>query len=330
MPSTSPGATRYSAVRQSATAQDYRRMPIELRHLRYFISVADELHFGRAAERLGISQPPLSQQIRQLEKSLGAQLLRRSNRRVELTEAGRAFLNEARDILIRTERAIDLTRRVARGQTGELRIGFTASTPLSGRIPRTISAFRRTHPDVHLLLEELPTLQQIDALLDKRLHLGIVRPTTLPPALVARALFSDPLVAVMPRDHPLLATLPPNASLGLEALAEEPFVVFNRAAGTGIRDQIVALCMTANFSPRISQEAAEPSTIIGLVAAGMGVSILPASYEHIEVEGVSYVPLSGSGADSVIHMVQRSDERSPLVAEFARMLIAEAAHGAST
>ncbi|WP_455385992.1 LysR substrate-binding domain-containing protein [Acidihalobacter prosperus] len=302
-------------------------MSVELRHLRYFIAVADELHFGRAAERLGISQPPLSQQIRQLEGSIGVQLLRRSNRRVELTEAGRAFLAEARAILEQTDQAIELAQRVARGQAGELRIGFTASTPLSSRIPRTISAFRKTRPDVHLRLEEQPTLQQIDALMDRRLHLGIIRPAPLPPALEAHALFSDPLVAVMRRDHPLLATLPQGGRLSLSALAEEPFVVFNRSAGIGIYDQIVALCMAANFSPRISQEAAEPSTIIGLVSAGMGVSVLPASYEHINVEGVAYVPLLDAGADSGIQMVQRRDERSPLVAEFARMLLTEAKRG---
>ena len=295
-------------------------MPVELRHLRYFIAVADELHFGRAAERLGISQPPLSHQIRQLERDLDVQLLRRSNRRVELTEAGRAFLPEARAILEHTRNAVELAQRAARGQSGELRIGFTASTPLSNRIPRTISAFRRARPDVHLQLEEMPSLQQIDALMDRRLHLGIIRPAPLPPALEARALFSDPLVAVMPRDHPLLARLPPGGRLPLAALAGEPFVVFNRHAGTGIHDQIVALCMAANFSPRISQEAAEPSTIIGLVSAGMGVSVLPSSYEHINVEGVAYVPLQDAGAESGIHMVQRRDEHSPLVAEFARML----------
>ncbi|MEJ2479863.1 MAG: LysR substrate-binding domain-containing protein [Acidihalobacter sp.] len=304
-------------------------MSIELRHLRYFIAVADELHFGRAAERLGISQPPLSQQIRQLEGNIGVQLLRRSNRRVELTEAGRAFLAEARAILGQTDRAVALAQRVARGQAGELRIGFTASTPLSNRIPRTISAFRKTRPDVHLRLEEQPTLQQIDALMDRRLHLGIIRPSPLPPALEAQALFSDPLVAVIRRDHPLLATLSPGERLPLGALADEPFVVFNRSAGIGIYDHIVALCMAANFSPRISQEAAEPSTIIGLVSAGMGVSVLPASYEHINVEGVAYVPLLDAGAESGIHMVRRRDERSPLVAEFSRMLLAEAEHGSA-
>lgn len=299
-------------------------MSVELRHLRYFIAVAEELHFGRAAERLGISQPPLSQQIRQLEQSLDARLLLRSNRRVELTAAGRALLAEAKDILARTNEAIALTQRVAHGQAGELRIGLTASTPLSGTIPRTISAFRRARPDVHLRLEELHTLQQIDALMAQRLQLGIMRPAPLPPALKTQELFSDPLVAVMHRNHPLLARLAPGESLALSALAEEPFVVFNRDAGTGIYAQIIALCMAANFSPRISQEAAEPSTIIGLVSAGLGVSLLPASYKHINVEDVAYVALREAGADSGIHMVRRRDERSPLVIEFARMLLAEA------
>ncbi|APZ42271.1 LysR substrate-binding domain-containing protein [Acidihalobacter ferrooxydans] len=299
-------------------------MPIELRHLRYFIAVANELHFSRAAERLGISQPPLSQQIRQLEDTIGTPLLCRSNRRVELTEAGRAFVTEARAILRHSEHAVELARRVARGEAGELRIGFTASTPLSRHIPRTISAFRRERPDVHLQLEELPTLQQIDALLGRRLHLGIMRPAVLPPTLEAQALFSDPLVAVMPSEHAHLRQLDRAYRLPLNALADEPFVVFSHGAGTGIRDQVVALCVAAGFNPRISQEAAEPSTIIGLVAAGMGVSVLPASYEHIHIEGVSYVPLQDPGAESGIRMVRRRDDHSPLVDAFARLLLAEA------
>lgn len=299
-------------------------MPVALRHLRYFIAVADELHFGRAAERLGISQPPLSQQIRQLERTVSAQLLRRSNRRVELTEAGRVFLAEARAILAQTERAVDLAQRAARGEAGELRIGFTASATLSSKIPRAISAFRRARPAVHLQLEEMHTLQQIDALMAERLHLGIIRPAPLPPALTERRLFSDPLVAVMRRDHPLLATLPPGGRLPLKRLAEEPFVAFRRDAGTGVYDQVIALCLAADFSPRISQEAAEPSTLIGLVSAGLGVSLLPASYAHIHAEDVVYVPLQDAGAASEIHMVQRRDERSPLVDAFARLLSVEA------
>ncbi|TAM33299.1 MAG: LysR family transcriptional regulator, partial [Rhodanobacter sp.] len=170
---------------------------MELRHLRYFIAVADELHFGRAAERLGMSQPPLSQQIRQLEQRVGVRLLDRTNRRVALTEPGRLFLDEARDILARTDHAIDLAQRAQRGETGELRVGMTRSTPLTGHIPRAILAFRQQLPEVQLQLEEMNSLRQIDALLDRRLQIGIVRGNVLPDGLASKRLFRDPLVAVL-------------------------------------------------------------------------------------------------------------------------------------
>lgn len=295
-------------------------MGIELRHLRYFIAVADELHFGRAAERLGMSQPPLSQQIRQLEQLVGVRLLSRSNRRVALTEAGRLFLAEARDILARTGHAIDLAQRAQRGETGELHVGITRSTPLSGHIPRAILAFRRRLPDVQLQLEEMNSLQQIDALLDHRLQVGIVRGTTLPETLVSRRLFRDPLVAVLRSDHPAVRAAGKRRRLRTGALAQEPFVLFARSAGAGIHDHVITLCRHAGFTPRVAQEAREASTIVGLVAAGLGVSILPASCEHIHIDGVSYVPLADPASTSEIHVVHRRDERAPLVAQFVRLL----------
>jgi len=299
-------------------------MAIELRHLRYFIAVAEELHFRRAAERLGMSQPPLSQQIRQLEDAIGARLLVRTNRRVALSEAGKLFLVEARDILDRADRAIDLARRAQRGETGELRVGFTRSTPLSEHIPRTIFAFRQQLPFVQLQLEEMNTLQQIDALLQRRLQIGIVRGTALPDALESKRLFRDPLVAVLRSDHALLAGRTARRKLKTTALAHEPFVLFARAAGAGIHDHVLTLCRNAGFTPRVAQEAREASTIVGLVSAGLGVSILPASCEHIRVDHVSYVPLADPAAMSEIHVVRRRDERSPLVAQFTRLLLAGA------
>src|SRR4051812_1446699 len=150
-------------------------MSIELRHLRYFIAVADELHFSRAAERLGMSQPPLSQQIRDLETTLGLRLLRRTNRRVELTDAGRVYLDAARDIVSRVDAAGDLAQRAERGEIGELQVAFTRSTPLIERFPRAIRTFREAHPSVRLVLQERNTLQQIDALLDGRQQVGLLR-----------------------------------------------------------------------------------------------------------------------------------------------------------
>lgn len=293
---------------------------IELRHLRYFVAVADTLHFGKAAERLGMSQPPLSQQIRQLEDTVGARLLTRTNRRVALTEPGRLFLQEARDILAKVERATELAQRAQRGELGELRIGFTRTTPLSQDIPRAIFNFRQRFPAVHLQLEEMNSLQQIDALLERKLHVGILRPNVLPKTLVSKRLFRDPLVAVMHKDHPVLKKIGARGKLPTKALAQEPFVVFARTAGAGVYEHVFSLCRDAGFAPRIVQEAREASTIIGLVAAGLGVSILPESCSHINVEGVSYVPLAEPNAMSEIHVVYREDERSPLVPRFIQLI----------
>jgi DNA-binding transcriptional LysR family regulator len=316
-----PAVQRPATLECGPASSEDRPMAIELRHLRYFIAVADELHFSRAAERLGMSQPPLSQQIRQLEEAVGARLLLRTNRRVAPSEAGKLFLVEAREILARVDRAIELAQRAQRGESGELHIGFTRSTPLSEHIPRAIFAFPQQLPFVQLLLEEMNTLQQIDALLERRLQLGIVRATRLPDALESKRLFRDPLVAVLRSDHPLLAGRTSRRRLKTEALAPEPFVLFARSAGAGVLDHVLALCRHAGFAPRVAQEAREASTIVGLVAAGLGVSILPASCEHIRVDNVSYVPLADPAAMSEIHVVRRRDDRSPLVAQFIQLLL---------
>jgi DNA-binding transcriptional LysR family regulator len=298
-------------------------MNIELRHLRYFVAVADTLHFGKAAERLGMSQPPLSQQIRQLEDAVGARLLTRTNRRVALTEPGRLFLEEARDILARVDRAVDMAKRAQRGELGELQIGFTRTIPLSQEIPRAIFEFRQRFPAVHLQLQEMNSLQQIDALLDRRLQVGILRPDSLPGTLVSKRLFRDPLVVVLRTDHPALKRGGARDKLSMTALAKEPFVVFARSAGAGVYERVFKLCRNAGFTPRIAQEAREASTIIGLVAAGLGVSILPASCSHSGVEGVSYVPLADAESMSEIHVAYREDERSPLVTRFVQLLLEE-------
>jgi DNA-binding transcriptional LysR family regulator len=296
---------------------------IELRHLRYFVAVADTLHFGKAAERLGMSQPPLSQQIRQLEDTVGARLLTRTNRRVALTEPGRLFLQEAREILAKVEHATELAQRAQRGELGELRIGFTRTVPLTQDIPRAILTFRQQFPAVHLQLEEMMSLQQIDALLERKLHIGILRPGVLPKSLLSKRLFRDPLVAVLPAGHPALKRIDTRGKLPIKALAPEPFVVFARTAGAGVYEHVLSLCRDAGFAPRIAQEAREASTIIGLVATGMGVSILPASCGHVSVEGVSYVPLTDPAAMSEVHVVYREDERSPLVPRFIKLILTE-------
>ncbi|WP_334223070.1 LysR family transcriptional regulator [Pseudomonas aeruginosa] len=296
---------------------------MELRHLRYFIAVAEELHFGRAAERLGISQPPLSQQIQALEEEIGARLFERTNRRVELTDAGRLFLDESRQVLAQVDKAVLLARRAHLGELGELKIGFTSSAPFTSTIPSSIHAFRKAYPDVHLDLQEMSSRQVLKALLEESLQVGVIRPLALPDAVHWVELFREPLVAVLRADHPLAAGS--EDGLAIAALAEEPFVFFPRSYGTGLYDQVIALTRQAGFSLRIAQEASEAMTIIGLVSAGLGVSILPASFRCTRVDGVVYRTLSDPEATTAVWLVRRQNEGSPLALSFIDLVTREAA-----
>ncbi|MDB6051297.1 MAG: LysR family transcriptional regulator [Pseudomonas sp.] len=291
---------------------------MELRHLRYFIAVAEELHFGRAALALGISQPPLSQQIQALEKEVGARLFERTNRRVELSEAGRLFLDEARLILAQVGKAADVARRAQLGQLGELKIGFTASAPFNSSIPQAIFAFRQAFPAVHLALQEMTSMETADALVENSVQVGIMRPLPLPDSLVAVELFREPLVAIIRADHPLAAGS--ERGLYLSALAAEPFVFFPRTYGSGLYAQLLSLARHAGFSPLITQEAGEPMTIIGLVAAGLGVTVLPASYQRMRIDGVVYRTVLDEGANTAVWLVQRKDQHSPMAKAFVELL----------
>ncbi len=296
-------------------------MSLELRHLRYFLAVADTLHFGRAAERLGMSQPPLSQQIRQLETLLGAQLFVRSHRRVQLTPAGEVLLEQARDILQRVDKAVDTVQRAQRGESGELRIGLTRATPLSPQIPRAIFSYRQQHPQVQMQLREMNSLRQIEALLADELDVGIIRKRMLPDELVAQHLFDDPLALVVHASHPALrGKAPASARLSLKQFALDPFVGFSRDSGAGIHDHVITLCRNAGFSPRIVQEAGESSTLISLVAAGLGVCVLPSSCGHIQVEGACFVELADRGAASEIQLAWRREAVTPLLRQFIALL----------
>ncbi|KIH85750.1 LysR family transcriptional regulator [Pseudomonas batumici] len=291
---------------------------MELRHLRYFIAVAEELHFGRAAELLGISQPPLSQQIQALEQELGARLFERTNRRVELSEAGRLFLEEARLVLAQVDKAADVARRAQLGELGELKIGFTSSAPFNSTIPQAIFAFRQAFPAVHLNLREMSSKSVADGLMDESIEVGLMRPLSLPEALDVVELMREPLVAVLSAKHPLAAGS--EGGMYLSELALEPFVFFPRSYGSGLYAQLLTLARQAGFSPHFAQEAGEAMTIIGLVAAGLGVSVLPASYQRIRIEGVVYRPLLDPDAVSAVWLVQRKDQKSPMAKAFIELL----------
>lgn len=301
---------------------------MELRHLRYFIAVADTLHFGRAALQLGISQPPLSQQIQALEEELGVTLFERTNRKVSLSNAGALFLPEARQVLAQLEQAVRIAQRAQRGELGELRVGFTSSAPFTPTIPRAILAFRRACPEVHLELREFSSRNVAHAVHERQLHVGLLRPLgDLPEELEALELFAEPLSALLPAGHVLAQESGP---LPLSHLAGEAFVFFPRTYGTGLYDQLLSLSRAAGFMPHIVQEASEAMTLIGLVATGLGVTVLPSSFGRMHIDGVVCRPLSDSGATTAICLVRRRDEHSPLVQRFMALLQQETRRLSST
>lgn len=291
---------------------------MELRHLRYFIAVAEELHFGRAAQVLGISQPPLSQQIQALEQEVGARLFERTNRRVELSEAGRLFLQEARLVLAQVDKAADVARRAQSGELGELKIGFTSSAPFNSSIPQAIFAFRQAFPAVHLNLQEMSSTEVAESLVDESIQVGLMRPLPLPDSLSVVELMREPLVAVLNAGHPLVEGS--ERGLHLAQLAQEPFVFFPRTYGSGLYAQLLNLARDAGFSPHFAQEAGEAMTIIGLVAAGLGVSVLPASYQRIRIDGVVYRTLLDPEAMTAVWLVQRKGVQTPMAKGFVELL----------
>ncbi|MTD39723.1 LysR family transcriptional regulator [Erwinia sp. CPCC 100877] len=281
-------------------------MNIELRHLRYFVAVAEELHFGRAAVRLNISQPPLSQQIRILEQEVGARLLARNNRSVQLTEAGRQFLGDVRQILGQVEAAAVRAARLHHGETGELRIGFTSSAPFIRKVSDSLSTFRRLWPEVHIETVEDTTRALIAPLSEGRLELGLMRNTVLPETLDWHLILREPLLAVVHQDNPLAL----RPMISLRDLASEPFVFFDPRVGTGLYDDILSLLHRYGVTPYITQEVGEAMTIIGLVAAGLGVSILPASFRRVQLAETVWVPLGEPEAVSEMWLVW-SKQREP-------------------
>ncbi|RPH22519.1 LysR family transcriptional regulator [Buttiauxella warmboldiae] len=296
-------------------------MNIELRHLRYFVAVAEELHFGRAAARLRISQPPLSQQIQMLEQQTGARLLARTNRSVSLTAAGQQFLQDARQILNQVDAAAGRAARLHQGETGELRIGFTSSAPLIKTVSDSLSTFRHSYPDVHLQMREINTREQIAPLNDGELELGLMRNTRLPDTLAWRLVLREPLLAMVHRDHPLAAY----AEISLQQLASEPFVFFDPHAGTGLYDDILGLLQRHGISPHITQEVGEAMTIIGLVSAGLGVSILPASFKRVRLSEVVWLPLTPADAQSEMWLVwSKHREQSAAAIRISALLTASA------
>jgi DNA-binding transcriptional LysR family regulator len=264
---------------------------MELRHLRYFVAVAEERHMTRAAERLGIQQPPLSMQIRALEEELDVQLFRRQPRGVELTDAGKAFLERARAILDQVDRAVASTRRTARGEEGRVVVGFTSSAPFHPFVPRVLRAFREAAPLVSVVLEESGSSELVQGLYNEEIDAAFIRsPVADVVGLTVQPILEEKMLVALPTGHIFArrSSFSRSVTLPLAELANETFVLYKRPGGPGLYDTIIAACKSAGFSPRVGQEAPRIISTLNLVAAGIGVSIVPASLQRLQMDGIVY------------------------------------------
>ncbi|MGN6129808.1 MAG: LysR family transcriptional regulator [Nocardioidaceae bacterium] len=282
---------------------------MELRQLRYFVAVAEEKHFSRAAERLHIAQPALSQQVRRLEHEMKVQLLERTTRSVELTDAGRVLLDEARRVLAGADRALAAVHEAADGTTGLLRMGFVSSAALR-IVPTLVLALHQQWPRVRLDLQEGTTDVQLDRIRQGTLDVGLVREMVEGLGFAVRPITKEPLVLAVPDNH----RLAPRKRVHIADLAGEQFVVFPRSRVSRLYDHIAALCHQAGVRFEIAQEAVQFPTILGLVAARTGVAIVPASLRALHLPGLTYLNLADKNAYSTVSIVSQPDRQSsPLV-----------------
>ena len=284
---------------------------MELRHLRYFVTLAEELHFGRAAERLHIAQPPLSQQIRQLENELGFELFHRTKRKVELSEAGEVFLVEVQQIFRQLEQAIFLGRQISRGEIGKLVIGFVSSAAYN-ILPDFLLHFRHNNPNINLELHELTTDEQLRWLQSGRVDVGFIRPPVDENTYESKIIFQESLIIALPENH-LLAN---QEKVSLQSLKNESFILFPRLLAPGLYDLIISFCQKNGFSPKVTQEAIQMQTIVSLVAAEIGVAIVPESLQNLQRTGVVYKSFVEETPQISITMIWRKDHISVVLKRF--------------
>jgi len=285
---------------------------MDLRHLRYFLAVADERHFTRAAAKLGIQQPPLSQQIRQLEDELGSKLFRRLTRGVELTEAGAYLVPEARQILDQVERTKVAVQGLARGTCGHIRVGFSNASYFNPVVSQAIRDYRERFPDVVLTPVQSVTADLVKMLHETKIDVAFLRAPFDDDGLGSDLIVEEPLIAVIPTSHPLAK----QAELDLAALAKEPFLLFPRPTSPGFYDSIVSACQQAGFSPQVGQEAPDIPSLIHLVGAGFGVSVVPIALTQVRAEGAAYVPLAGEPPMAWTRLGYRRHDVSEAVKNF--------------
>jgi DNA-binding transcriptional LysR family regulator len=288
-------------------------MTMELRHLRYFVAVAEELSFTRAAGRLNIAQPPLSHQIRQLETELGVALFHRTKHEVRITEAGHAVLQEARCALAQARRVEIIARRAAHGLVGKLHIGFSSSLPHT-KLPNILRVCRSRFPEIALTLHEHTTEKQIELLSSGEIDVGFLRlpVDNAPASLAIKPILHEPLLLAMPREH----SLGRRQTVAIQSLRDEPFILLPRDAAPGLHDQIIGMCVRAGFRPNIVQEASQVQTIISLVSAGLGIAIVPASIRSLHGERVRYRRLSGAASMTATAVAYEKTNRSMILQTF--------------
>lgn len=290
---------------------------MELRHLRYFLAIAEASNVTRAAERLGIGQPPLSQQIRNLERELGVELFRRTAHGVVLTSAGEAFRVEAARTLDDAARAMRAARQAGSGETGSLRLGFTASAVFNPVVPALIQRFKAAWPAVEVTLDEANTPSLVRRLLDEQLDAVFVRPGVEAfDGIRLRAFADEPMKLVVPATHRFAK----RRRVALDALADEAFVLVPGPSGATLYAEILDACRRAGFMPRLAQEAPQISSVINLVAAGFGVSIVPAAFGQVRVQGVRYLDIDGVPAVARLALATREREREAVVANLIALL----------
>jgi DNA-binding transcriptional LysR family regulator len=291
---------------------------MELRHFRYFVAVADEGHITRAAERLGMQQPPLSQRIRSIEQELGVRLFLRKPRGVELTQAGRAFLGSARAILAQYDHAFETTRRAARGEQGSLCVGVTPTSSFHPLVTMVIRSFREEFPQVSLTLEECLTAEMVERLKGEKMDIAFFRSEMAPPeGLAIRPLLTEPMVVALPSGHALVRR---DGTLALRELINETFIMFARQQGPAFYEATVAACLSAGFSPRLGQEAPRVTSALALVAAGLGICLVPASMRRIHPDGVKFCDLKSSALKASLNLVGRRRDPSPVVQNFSTLV----------
>lgn len=285
---------------------------MDLRHLKYFIAVAEELNIGRAALRLHISQPPLTRQIQQLEEELGVQLLIRTPRGVELTQAGEMFLEEARNIRSLVEQAVERTKRAGQGKLGRLDIGIFGTGILSA-IPQLLQFFRDSHPDVRVVLHTMSKDEQIEALRQKRITVGFNRILAPQPDLVSELIMRERLYLAVNETHPLAG----EEAVAFAELGRHPLVLFPTGARPNFVDRVLGLCRQRGFTPEISQIVGDAVTGVALVAGGFGITIVPESATTLQVPGVVYRPFSDNPEATVdLSCIYRKEDQSAILQAF--------------